>query len=334
MNELIERYMFMRTRGIMNIGSTCYINTAVQCLTYCLPFLDLVLSSEKGGLMGELKEFIRFFCVDQKEPLSPHRFIKALSASMEKNIHIHMQNDIQEFISLLLDKIHECIRVGIEDTMTQMPCSLDDMENKHRIFHAKARSIWLRDHRYSYSPLLDMFYGQQINQIRCETCGNNQHIFETICSLMVPLCDTHAHPNHLDELIGTTIKNEVVEDRVCDFCKQRSRGLSVKRFYRLPNVLMVNVKRFDISMSVVRAPIIVPTSIDLSDACLDKSRPQRFDLRAIACHIGGISSGHYYALCKHPNGKWLIIDDDIVRVIDDFKKLPSEHFYTLFYVKY
>ena len=31
-------------KGLANIGSTCYINTAVQCLSYCLDFLHYVLS--------------------------------------------------------------------------------------------------------------------------------------------------------------------------------------------------------------------------------------------------------------------------------------------------
>lgn len=331
--DLKKKYANKGARGLANIGSTCYLNTALQCLSHCLPFLDIVLlASDTEGLMGSLKDLLQTLWIEQKG-VAPHKFAHTLSSTLSSAMNIKEENDVQEFMSVFLDKLNQCVGIPVPDEIIHKFSECDKRDPKV-LFHTNARLAWLKDHKLSYSHLIDMFYGQQVNQIQCDACHGIGHVFETFGSVMVSLSQTGSgNEQCLGELIEATLKKEGVDSRECDFCKKRTSGTTVQRFYRLPTVLMVNIKRFDSNMQKIRAPVTTPTGLDLSRVCLDTTQSHSYELASIACHMGGLGSGHYFAVCKHPCGRWLIIDDDVVKAIEGPHDVPSQCFYTVFYVK-
>ena len=58
--------------------------------------------------------------------------------------------------------------------------------------------------------------------------------------------------------------------------------------------------------------IKVPFEIDMTKYSLDLTNV-KYELKSVGFHIGSFFGGHYYSMCKNPNGKWYDIDDLSVR---------------------
>jgi ubiquitin C-terminal hydrolase len=56
-------------------------------------------------------------------------------------------------------------------------------------------------------------------------------------------------------------------------------------------------------------------------------------LVSIGHHMGGSSSGHYVAMCRHPTDEWYIIDDENVRKANNINEVQQgcDYGYLYFY---
>lgn len=333
MEQLIDVYKDKGRKGIANIGCTCYVNTAIQCLSHCLCFLDYVLQlrCENTSLMYEFQDVLRILW-NESQGIIPRRFLNKLQISFGDLLHIRDQNDIHEFLGIFIDKLNDSIGTRINN---------DDLPPNRRLtplqrFHKLAEKSWLNSHRLSYSPLCEMFYGQQVNQITCKACSGISHIFDTIGSIMISFDENTPtyNPNQPDtvpsigELIGRTLCQEEVQERECDICNKKASGTKTHKFYKLPKILIVNIKRHG---RFIGYPVRVPEVLDISSVCISEDNHGSYDLVSIACHVGSMNSGHYYAVCKHPDSKWYVYDDDSVKHIESYSSINPSSYYTLFF---
>jgi ubiquitin C-terminal hydrolase len=144
-------------------------------------------------------------------------------------------------------------------------------------------------------------------------------------------------------LFRTEEKLEKENAWYCSKCRKHQEALKKLDIYRPPNVLIVQFKRFKIKSnssmmgflsnrkndSMVDYPA---ENLNLTNYIASEMKTDAiYDLFAISQHFGGISSGHYTALCKNFDN-WYEFDDDRV------SKAPSEDIvtssaYLLFYKK-
>lgn len=323
--------------GLVNLGSTCYINTALQCLARCDAFSSWALDERSGCrsmgcLMDALRGLLRMMQATGSgdEAVLPRAFLQALHRHIGHRMDLRCQNDLHEFLSIFIDRLNACSAPA--DDAPQNPsarrCTRLDA------FHLRAQESWMRDHSERHTPAADILYGQMVNRIVCSACGGHGDVFGAFGALMVGLGDGDKHSDNLGELIAASISREKVSQRQCDVCKLRADGESCQMFYRLPHVLLVNIKRFDATGTrPVRSRLDVPLALDMSHVCLDASRPYVYDIVAVACHTGCLEGGHYYALIRESDDKWFIADDDVVRPLDPMGlgAADSSHFYVIFY---
>ncbi|KAK9066013.1 hypothetical protein SSX86_015415 [Deinandra increscens subsp. villosa] len=123
----------------------------------------------------------------------------------------------------------------------------------------------------------------------------------------------------------------------CPQCKERRQASKKLDLWRLPEVLVIHLKRFSYSRTMkskletfVNFPI---HNFDLTKYVANKNnnQPQIYELYALANHYGNLGSGHYTAHVKLINeNKWYNFDDNHVSAIgeDDVK---SNAAYVLFY---
>ncbi|XP_014496181.1 ubiquitin carboxyl-terminal hydrolase 8 [Vigna radiata var. radiata] len=124
----------------------------------------------------------------------------------------------------------------------------------------------------------------------------------------------------------------------CPNCKKPQQATKKLDLWRLPEILVVHLKRFSYSRylknkleTFVDFPI---NNLDLSTyvAYGNSQSTNRYVLYAISCHYGGLGGGHYTAFVRYGNDKWYDFDDSRVEPVnEDTIKTPAA--YVLFYRK-
>ncbi|OMJ17634.1 Ubiquitin carboxyl-terminal hydrolase 4 [Smittium culicis] len=135
----------------------------------------------------------------------------------------------------------------------------------------------------------------------------------------------------------------------CSECKEFRQATKKLDLWRLPEILVIHLKRFDHSRqwsNKINTLVDFPLEgLDLSEFFLaqksentdggDGTRlnPPIYDLYATSNHFGGLGGGHYTAFARHPvNNNWYDYNDSSVTLINDpSSEVVSSSAYVLFY---
>lgn len=313
--------MQSNSNGLANLGATCYINTIIQCLGYCPTFLKYILFGERlkntpTPLATELQELYKMMWID-KSAVAPHGFLQGLHRSLGSYIDILSQNDACEFLILYLDKLNTDL--GIEllvdlDEVNEITEEITQIDNPvYRRFIVDMKKSWLQSVRREYSAVTEIFYGQHVSQIICGHCNYTHHNHEIFCNLSVSIKKRQCTLEEcLDDFFGTETINHGNSEWKCDKCNESAPSKKVIKLWRTPQVLIVSLKRFNRHLHKNTHKVTVPLELDISSHCLQNDGC-KYQLVSIANHSGGMGSGHYNCICKHPNNTWYAIDDEMVR---------------------
>jgi ubiquitin C-terminal hydrolase len=81
--------------------------------------------------------------------------------------------------------------------------------------------------------------------------------------------------------------------------------------------MIISLKRFNHVLAKNMCRVTVPHELDMSKYSLkNPTSYTKYRLVSISHHSGGFSSGHYTAICRHPDNVWSVVDDETVRVAD------------------
>ncbi|KAF9546355.1 CSN-associated deubiquitinating enzyme Ubp12 [Mortierella hygrophila] len=124
----------------------------------------------------------------------------------------------------------------------------------------------------------------------------------------------------------------------CPNCKEHQQATKKLDIWRLPDILVVHLKRFshtrtwrDKIDAVVDFPI---HGLDLSGKILkEEDRDENvYDLFGVSNHMGGLGGGHYTAYAKNERtGNWYNFDDSHVSPVGNVESIKSSSAYLLFY---
>lgn len=152
----------------------------------------------------------------------------------------------------------------------------------------------------------------------------------------------------LDQCLTLFTRPEVLapeEAWYCPQCEQHREASKQLLLWRLPNVLIVQLKRFSFRSFVWRDKIndlveFPVRNLDLSKFCIGQKEEQlpRYDLYAVINHYGGMIGGHYTACARLPNDRssqrsdvgWRLFDDSTVTTVDE-SQVVTRYAYVLFY---
>jgi len=125
----------------------------------------------------------------------------------------------------------------------------------------------------------------------------------------------------------------------CPKCKKMQRGKKKLDLWRLPNILIIQLKRFQYTRqwrdkidTYVDYPIV---GLDLSQWTKSKENKKNavYDLYAVSCHGGGLGGGHYWAHAKNlNNNQWYTLNDSSVSKASK-GNVKTQEAYLLFYVR-
>ncbi|KAL2916818.1 hypothetical protein HK105_203597 [Polyrhizophydium stewartii] len=140
----------------------------------------------------------------------------------------------------------------------------------------------------------------------------------------------------LEDCIAQHLKEEEVEDWYCSNCKTHAEGKKKLDLWRLPKILIVQLKRFVMHPRIqawTKLETLVNFPVDELDvgqfSVCEEEKGKKYELFAVGNHFGNTEHGHYMAFCKR-NGEWYQFDDDEVKEAHE-QDICSMWAYVLFY---
>ena len=351
--------------GLRNFGNTCYMNATLQCLSATVVLARYMLDGTfkravnvhnplgtRGALAEAFAQLLRALWSQQYAALAPHAFREQI-ARFAPAFASSDQQDSQEFLTFLLDGLHEDLNL-----VQQRPPAIELGEAQQAELDRLPPQLasvaeWSMYRRRNDSVIVDAFQGQLRNQLRCLTCGHTSTTYNAFLSLSLPVAHARGvHTTTLLQCVDLFVREEILEKSNawnCPRCKKARRATKKLSLSRLPPILVVHLKRFTYKGPVtnkIDTPVHFPTTaLDLSNymppplppgtavqgipASESQRPPYLYDLYAVTHHFGTLTSGHYTASIKNQN-TWFYCDDTRITP-DDPARLQSASPYVLFF---
>ncbi|EYC05473.1 hypothetical protein Y032_0082g1604 [Ancylostoma ceylanicum] len=178
--------------GLRNIGNTCFMNATLQMLvnnielkTYFLERhykLDVNPNNPlgfRGRLADAFADFMRHMWNCQNRAIEPAK-IKELVAEKASQFANFAQHDAHEFLSFLLDGLHEDLnRVKSKPLTTTV-------EGDGRSDVDVSNEAWYNHTLRNDSIFVDLFHGQLKSRLQCPKCDRVSITFDPFVYLPVP----------------------------------------------------------------------------------------------------------------------------------------------------
>ncbi|GMH26056.1 hypothetical protein Nepgr_027899 [Nepenthes gracilis] len=181
--------------GLLNLGNTCYMNSAIQCLVHTPEFARYfredyhreINRQNPLGNVGELAlafgELLRKLWAPGRTPVAPRPF-KAKLARFAPQFNGYNQHDSQELLAFLLDGLHEDLnRVKHKPYMKSRDAD-------GRPDEEVADEYWANHVARNDSIIVDVCQGQYKSTLVCPVCSKVSVTFDPFMYLSLPLQST------------------------------------------------------------------------------------------------------------------------------------------------
>ncbi|KAG7552658.1 Peptidase C19 ubiquitin carboxyl-terminal hydrolase [Arabidopsis thaliana x Arabidopsis arenosa] len=180
--------------GLSNLGNTCFMNSALQCLAHTPPIVEYFLQDYSDdinrdnplGMCGELA--IAFGDLLKKlwssrNAVAPRSF-KTKLARFAPQFSGYNQHDSQELLAFLLDGLHE----DLNKVKRKPYIELKDSDS--RPDDEVAEELWNYHKARNDSVIVNVCQGQYKSTLVCPVCGKISITFDPFMYLSVPLPST------------------------------------------------------------------------------------------------------------------------------------------------
>lgn len=192
------------TIGLSNLGNTCYMNSALQCLVHIPQLKDYFIYNgyEKeintdnplgyqGNIAKAFHDLIQNLWGDSLLPLrpsfSPNNF-KSMVGHCNSMFGGYMQQDSQEFLAFLLDSLHEDLNRIIKKPYVEKPSLPKDADvDNFQIIKDLAEKTWKSNLLRNDSIITDLFVGMYKSTLECPECNMVSVTFDPYNDITLPL---------------------------------------------------------------------------------------------------------------------------------------------------
>ncbi|KNA07925.1 hypothetical protein SOVF_166920 [Spinacia oleracea] len=319
--------------GLKNLGNSCYLNSVLQCLTYTPPLANFCLKNQHSSFCDSSSEPDRKrdcpFCIIEKRIArslsidlaldTPSKIVSCLRIFAE-HFKCGRQEDAHEFLRYVIDACHNtCLR--LKKLQQQRPRKITNGSGGES-FSGK-------------TIVMDIFGGSLQSQVKCLSCGTESNKVDEI----MDICLEISNCSSLKDAMKRFFQAEILDGNnkyKCERCKKLVAAKKQMSILQAPNVLVVQLKRFEgifggkIDRVIAFEEILVLSSF----MCKASQDPHpEYSLFATIVHSGfSPESGHYYAYIKDAMGRWYCCNDSYV-TLSTQQEVLSEKAYILFFTR-
>jgi ubiquitin C-terminal hydrolase len=291
--------------GLINIGNTCFMNSALQCLVHIPPLNEWAISDKSFDSRHRVTRAYSTLIEAMRSKVnipSALRNIKKCIGEYAPIFSDYNQKDSHEFINSLLNALH------------------DELEKNDE---SKGQTSIITE-------LFRIHTESRVTCLKCKTCDTTEEI--TYClSLPVDIAqDSLALVNLLDEF---SREEQLDGEYYCSTCdelqcaKQKSSICSP-----LPPVIIVQLKRFTFNETFDKCNVFV--DYPLTDWQVLENDSSRYDLSSVSLHVGNLKSGHYTTIARrNEDDQWHHFNDGSFEPIKNKNLLVNRNAYVLVYLK-
>ena len=274
--------------GLKNLGCICYMNSIIQQMYMCPTFRYAIMSADDGepekpaygnavdddNLLHQLQIMFTYLTYSDRMDYSPRDFCYSYKDFDGKPMNLGAQQDSQEFYNNFCDKIENCLK------------------------KTKLKYI-----------VTDVFAGKSCSSVTCENCKHVSNRFEDFYNLTVEVKNF----TNLNDSLQKINTPEIIDEFKCSNCNQKVTIKKVTALNKLPNVLIVQLKRFSLNYDTgntqkVNSKFEFPKILDLKQFCSEQFNKEEtldtynrvddyyeYELKGINVHRGSADRGHYFS---------------------------------------
>ena len=327
--------------GLKNIGCICYLNSILQQMYMIPSFRYAIMSVDDkknknlqtsfffnnifdDNLLHQLQKMYTYLTYSEKRAYNPKDFCASFKDFDGAPINPLLQQDSQEFFNNFCDKI----------------------ENN------------LKGTKYKYI-IENIFTGKTCSSVTCEKCNTISNRFEDFYNLTLEVKNI----SNLYESLNKLVESEKIEQFKCDVCNKKVTISKRTSLAKLPNVLIIHLKRFYLNYELgitekINSKFEFPNTLNLKQFCteeinkgiknnsdeiyLKEDEYYEYELKGINVHMGNAQGGHYMSFIDIERdgqdnniksstenniikSKWLKFNDSIITEFDT-KNIPLESF--------
>lgn len=299
--------------GLQNMGNTCFLNSALQCLTYTPPLVNYMLTREHSKtchepgfcMMCTMQNHVIQVFANSGNVIKPIGVLNELKR-IAKHFRFGSQEDAHEFLRYTVDAMQKSCLPGTKlDRHTQATTLI------HQIFGGYLRS-----------------------RVKCLNCKAVSDTFDPFLDITLEIKTAPSVSKALEQFV----KPEQLDGEnayKCTKCKKMVTASKRFTIHRSSNVLTLSLKRFaNFSGGKITKEVKYPEYLDLRPfMSQSQGEPQGYLLYAVLVHSGfSCHAGHYYCYIKASNGQWYQMNDSSVSV-SDIRTVLNQQAYVLFYIK-
>ncbi|ODV94757.1 hypothetical protein PACTADRAFT_81322 [Pachysolen tannophilus NRRL Y-2460] len=208
--------------GLKNYGSTCYLNSLIQCLYNARTFMGLFRMNEyqryvqpvsndnihpQVFLSYALASLVKTITNNGGSTVAPSRFLKYLDNLSDASFVINNQQDVQEILLLILNRLHDEL-CKTELTIYEFPRTI--------VMHSNSKEYkdWFEQKvsKEGLSPINAFFEGQLESNLQCQICGFESKTFSSfnVLSLNIPQMKYQRSMIELTECIKFFTQSELL----------------------------------------------------------------------------------------------------------------------------